>query len=258
MKLHAKLVAAFFVALAGGIVSPAPPDSASAAVRSRPVIEVRDTWNLESDGQVSIRVSLTQPSTSTVAVHFQTEGRTARSGSDFERTEGVLVFAPGELQAWISPPLVDDRIHEATERFVLKLTRPRHATMRNRRAVVTVLDNDWDGTPAVSPSTDLVDAQTVRIQADDLSAGLVLFAYESEGWVTTATPYGGPCDAYVGSMTVDAHGRLDATVQVRRHFPWYDNIIRDCAVSECSINLRSERAADGNSYGRAANLAFRP
>ncbi|XP_008834081.2 sodium/calcium exchanger 1 isoform X14 [Nannospalax galili] len=60
--------------------------------------------------------------TSTVFVDFRTEDGTANAGSDYEFTEGTVVFKPGETQKEIRVGIIDDDIFEEDENFLVHLS----------------------------------------------------------------------------------------------------------------------------------------
>uniref|UniRef100_A0A8C1W9X8 Solute carrier family 8 member 1b n=1 Tax=Cyprinus carpio TaxID=7962 RepID=A0A8C1W9X8_CYPCA len=61
----------------------------------------------------------------TVSVEFRTEDGTANAGSDYEFTEGTLVFKPGETQKEIRVGIIDDDIFEEDENFLIHLSNVR-------------------------------------------------------------------------------------------------------------------------------------
>ncbi|XP_036402113.1 sodium/calcium exchanger 1-like isoform X1 [Megalops cyprinoides] len=58
----------------------------------------------------------------TVSVEFRTEDGTANAGSDYEFTEGVVIFKPGEAQKEIRVGIIDDDIFEEDENFLIHLS----------------------------------------------------------------------------------------------------------------------------------------
>ncbi|KAM9637261.1 sodium/calcium exchanger 1 isoform 3-T3 [Morphnus guianensis] len=66
--------------------------------------------------------------TNTVYVDFRTEDGTANAGSDYEFTEGTVVFKPGETQKEIRVGIIDDDIFEEDENFLVHLSNIRVST----------------------------------------------------------------------------------------------------------------------------------
>ncbi|XP_026077282.1 sodium/calcium exchanger 1-like isoform X1 [Carassius auratus] len=60
--------------------------------------------------------------TSTVSVEYRTEDGTANAGSDYQFTEGVIVFKPGETEKEIRVDIIDDDIFEEDEHFLVHLS----------------------------------------------------------------------------------------------------------------------------------------
>ncbi|XP_076798483.1 sodium/calcium exchanger 1 isoform X14 [Arvicanthis niloticus] len=63
--------------------------------------------------------------TNTVFVDFRTEDGTANAGSDYEFTEGTVIFKPGETQKEIRVGIIDDDIFEEDENFLVHLSNVR-------------------------------------------------------------------------------------------------------------------------------------
>lgn len=96
----------------------------------------------------------------TVYVDFKTEDGTAKSGEDYERTEGTLCFKPGETVKTISVTIIDDDIFEEDEHFTVRLSNIRLAGSDgkpesyngpagvlgpNSTAEIVILDDDYPG-----------------------------------------------------------------------------------------------------------------
>lgn len=77
---------------------------------------------LESQGTVKIQVLRTGRVDQEVTVHYTTVDGEAVEGSDYERTEGNLLFKSGEVEKTITVAIVDDpNGHEETEHFFVEL-----------------------------------------------------------------------------------------------------------------------------------------
>lgn len=64
-------------------------------------------------------------SNTTVYVDYKTEDGTANAVSDYEYTEGTLVFKPGETKKTVPVTIVDDEVFEEDEHFYLHLSNVR-------------------------------------------------------------------------------------------------------------------------------------
>ncbi|KAG8123121.1 hypothetical protein E2320_018479 [Naja naja] len=77
---------------------------------------------LENCGTVALTIARRGGDlTKTVLVDFRTEDGTANAGSDYEFTEGTVVFKPGETQKEIRVGIIDDDIFEEDENFLVHL-----------------------------------------------------------------------------------------------------------------------------------------
>ncbi|KAM6460951.1 sodium/calcium exchanger 1 isoform 3-T4 [Liasis olivaceus] len=78
---------------------------------------------LENCGTVALTIARRGGDlTKTVLVDFRTEDGTANAGSDYEFTEGTVVFKPGETQKEIRVGIIDDDIFEEDENFLVHLS----------------------------------------------------------------------------------------------------------------------------------------
>nr|XP_027790204.1 sodium/calcium exchanger 1 isoform X8 [Marmota flaviventris] len=106
--------------------------------------------------------------TNTVFVDFRTEDGTANAGSDYEFTEGTVVFKPGETQKEIRVGIIDDDIFEEDENFLVHLS---NVKVSSEASEDGILEANHISTLAClgSPST-----ATVTIFDDD-HAGIFTF-----------------------------------------------------------------------------------
>ena len=85
----------------------------------------------ENRGSVPVRVNLASPVPIEVTVAYATSDRTARSDGlvelgtlDYRSVSGTLTFKPGQTEQWIHVPIVDDRIGDSGEEFLITLSNP--------------------------------------------------------------------------------------------------------------------------------------
>jgi len=114
-------------------------------------------------------VSLSQASTKTVTVAYNTTGGTASSAQNSDYVgipAATLTFNPGETQKTISVKVNGDSLIETTERFFLNLSSSVNGTFENRLGVGTILNDDL-----TAPSIPVSDKLTVEseINASDFS-----------------------------------------------------------------------------------------
>ncbi|XP_029327138.1 sodium/calcium exchanger 1 isoform X11 [Mus caroli] len=120
---------------------------------------------LENCGTVALTIMRRGGDLSTtVFVDFRTEDGTANAGSDYEFTEGTVIFKPGETQKEIRVGIIDDDIFEEDENFLVHLSNvrvssdvsedgilePNHASSiaclgSPSTATITIFDDDHAG-----------------------------------------------------------------------------------------------------------------
>ncbi|XP_023183209.1 sodium/calcium exchanger 1 isoform X1 [Xiphophorus maculatus] len=106
----------------------------------------------------------------TVSVEYRTEDGTANAGSDYEFTEGVVVFKPGETVKEIRVGIIDDDIFEEDENFLIHLSNVKVLTSEGEEPEENESANHVDSVACVGiPST-----ATVTIFDDD-HAGIFTF-----------------------------------------------------------------------------------
>ncbi|XP_029707300.1 sodium/calcium exchanger 1a isoform X2 [Takifugu rubripes] len=149
-----------------------------------------------------------------VLVNYQTEDGTARSDSDYQFTEGALLFQPGETQKVISINIVDDDIFEEDEHFLVHLSNVTVLSEGNAKvscatlshpctAKITILDDDHAGiftfeeeTVTVSKSVGVLEVKVLRKSG---ACGVVVVPYST----AQGTAKGG------GENFEDTHGVLE-------------------------------------------------
>ncbi|XP_067222728.1 sodium/calcium exchanger 1b [Chanodichthys erythropterus] len=178
---------------------------------------------LENCGTVAVNVvrrggDLTQ----TVSVEFRTEDGTANAGSDYEFTEGTVIFKPGETQKEIRVGIIDDDIFEEDENFLIHLSNVRvlhegdepEATETNHvetiatlgvpsTATVTIFDDDHAGIftfeEPVTHVSESVGVMEVKVLRTSGARGVVSLPYKT----VEGTARGG------GEDFEDSHGVLE-------------------------------------------------
>ena len=98
----------------------------------------------ERDGHIDVPVRRSGDITHAQSVSYHLQPGTATPGSDYEATDGVLTFLPGETQKSIPVQLVDDTLPEVTETLFLSLSNPFSGTPLSGQSVATlsILDDD--------------------------------------------------------------------------------------------------------------------
>ncbi len=90
-----------------------------------------------------VTVSLLNPISKDVMVHYQTVDKMALSGKDYTATVGDLTIPANTTSAKIQIPILNDNIKETTETFAVKFSNPVNALLpKNASVTVTILDDD--------------------------------------------------------------------------------------------------------------------
>lgn len=158
---------------------------------------------LENCGSVALNVVRRGGDlTSTVSVNYRTEDGTANAGSDYQFTEGVIVFKPGETEKEIRVEIIDDDIFEEDEHFLVHLSNVRvlsegtnHENSISNHvdslaglglpstATVTIFDDDHSGIfmfeepmMHVSESIGVMEVKVVRMSG---ARGVVVVPYKT-------------------------------------------------------------------------------
>ncbi|KAM3862639.1 sodium/calcium exchanger 1-like [Diretmus argenteus] len=160
----------------------------------------------------------------TVSVDFRTEDGTANAGSDYEFTEGVVVFKPGETVKEIRVGIIDDDIFEEDENFLIHLSNVKVLTAEGEEpedgeaanhvdtvaclglpstATVTIFDDDHAGIftfeEPVSHVSESVGTMEVKVLRTSGARGVVKLPYKT----VEGTARGG------GEDFEDSHGILE-------------------------------------------------
>ncbi|XP_044162490.1 sodium/calcium exchanger 2 isoform X2 [Bufo gargarizans] len=103
---------------------------------------------------------------STFYVDYKTEDGSANAGSDYEYSEGTLIFKPGETQKEIKIGIIDDDIFEEDEHFFVRLMNLRVGDAEG------MFESDEDGHPKARLVSPLIATVTIL---DDDHAGIFTF-----------------------------------------------------------------------------------
>ncbi|XP_076599192.1 sodium/calcium exchanger 1b isoform X1 [Chaetodon auriga] len=160
----------------------------------------------------------------TISVEYRTEDGTANAGSDYEFTEGVVVFKPGETLKEIRVGIIDDDIFEEDENFLIHLSSVKVLTSEGEEpeegesanhvdsvaclglpstATVTIFDDDHAGIftfeEPVCHVSESVGTMEVKVLRTSGARGVVMLPYKT----VEGTARGG------GEDFEDIHGILE-------------------------------------------------
>jgi hypothetical protein len=112
-----------------------------------PAVQVSSPSVTEGDGGTTVArvvVSISKPSSRSVAVAFRTSDFTAKSPGDYTAKSGVLVYNPGQTSKTIDIVVSADNVTEGSERFLVYFSRFVNARSIDvsPKTVVTILDDD--------------------------------------------------------------------------------------------------------------------
>uniref|UniRef100_A0A8C6UDQ3 Solute carrier family 8 member 1b n=1 Tax=Neogobius melanostomus TaxID=47308 RepID=A0A8C6UDQ3_9GOBI len=106
----------------------------------------------------------------TLSVEYRTEDGTANAGSDYEFTEGVVMFKPGETLKEVRVGIIDDDIFEEDENFLIHLSNVKVLTSEGEEPEEGESANHFDSVACLG----LPSSATVTIFDDD-HAGIFTF-----------------------------------------------------------------------------------
>ncbi|XP_070771587.1 sodium/calcium exchanger 1b isoform X16 [Enoplosus armatus] len=130
----------------------------------------------------------------TISVEYRTEDGTANAGSDYEFTEGVVVFKPGETMKEIRVGIIDDDIFEEDENFLIHLSNVKEGESANHvdsvaclglpsTATVTIFDDDHAGIftfeEPVCHVSESVGTMEVKVLRTSGARGVVVLPYKT-------------------------------------------------------------------------------
>ena len=97
----------------------------------------------EDSSTVSLTVALSGASGQAMTVDYATADGTAKAGSDYTATSGMLTFRSGEKSKTVSISITNDSIDENNETFTVSLSDPSGAMLGSAdEATVTIIDDD--------------------------------------------------------------------------------------------------------------------
>uniref|UniRef100_A0A8C4TRJ7 Solute carrier family 8 member 2b n=1 Tax=Erpetoichthys calabaricus TaxID=27687 RepID=A0A8C4TRJ7_ERPCA len=139
---------------------------------------------------------------STFYVDYRTEDGSANAGSDYEYSEGTLIFKPGETRKEIQVGIIDDDIFEEDEHFFVRLLNlrvgdaegmfecdsspnsPKGRLVEPVMAMVTILDDDHAGIftfgERVTRVSESVGTMEVAVLRNSGARGTVVVPYHTE------------------------------------------------------------------------------
>ena len=130
---------------------------------AEPSISAADITTTD-ESVANITISLSAPSSRTVAVLATTSGITATEGTDYTATSTNVQIPPGNTFTTLSIPLNDDTLDELNETFEVGFSNPSNASIFDNNTVVTIADNDLAPSVSISGQTIVDDNGTLAPQ----------------------------------------------------------------------------------------------
>jgi hypothetical protein len=159
----------FDVQLANAVHTTLVDSLATATIidRDPPNIRVDDVSASET-GTVTFTVSLSEPTTLDVTVHWLLDDGSALGGADFQDAEGDLVIPAGQTTGAIVVSILEDTIDESAESFTVLLASAINGTILDDRGTAIISDDD------PRPTASIADASIVEGSGGATSAVLTV------------------------------------------------------------------------------------
>ena len=159
-----------------------------------PQVSIADA-QLWEGSTTDVIISLSEISGVPATIDYETRAHTsagasaARAGSDYRAiSSGTVTIPPGALTAAVTLETFDDTAREGAETLLIVLTGAAHATVDERAAVVTILDDEACVTP-----TNPID-EPLSISIDDVTVD------EDDGTVSVTVQYSRICAGFVDAV----------------------------------------------------------
>lgn len=174
-----------------------------------------------NEGMVLLRLS--QAADKAIEVNFKTEADDAEAGVDFQLTEGMVVFAPGETERVVTVTVLGDTVEEEDETFRLVLDSPVGAELEKAEAIVTIVDDD-----AVTGEAPRLTIEDVAVDEGDEGVTLATFEVRLIGTPLSDEPI------TVSYRTAD----LSATVSDGDYLPTGGVLTFDAGTAEQTFDVQ--------------------
>ena len=208
--------------------TPAPPSLTGTVEGAGRTLSVADVSAAETDGALRFTVSLNAAAADPVTVSYATENDTATAGHDYRGVSGTLTFPAESSQAQqVEVAIVDDRVAEGNETFLLLLGDASGASLAAESAIATIVDDDGRSVRAYPAALNVTEGGTatytialgsqptgtVSVSVIPGSAELTvqpeLLSFTSTGWQaaqTVTVSAGDDQDAEADAPVAVAHG----------------------------------------------------
>ena len=178
-----------------------------------PTLSIADATAAEAEGNLQLRVTLSEQSERRVSANYATSDGSATAPGDYTATSGTLSIEAGQTEGTIWVPIVHDGVLEPDETLTLTLSNPQNATLLDGFATATITDSGH------LPTVSVTDVSGVE---DDVGSLLFEVSLDAAGGVATTVDYattdgtataGADYTATQGSLTFAA-GEVRKTIAV--------------------------------------------
>ena len=168
----------------------------------------------EGSGELTIPISLTNPSGTDTTVQYETSNGTAESGTDFQAASGTLTIPAGSTSANIPIQLLDNTVYDGSKSFAVSLSNPSGATLGTASAAITLTDNETLPTLGFSETAITANEEDGTVTLPVLLSGPAAFSVTADYATSDGTAVAG--DDYTstsGTITIPA-GSTTATITI--------------------------------------------
>ena len=176
-----------------------------------PTLSIRDTRVAECDGPAEFQICLSEVSDEDVTVTYSTADGSAISPGDYASGSAVLTIPAGQQCVTFTVAVVDDGVDEGDETFLVNLSNPTAATIRDGEGVGTIVDCR---PPTVSITGDVIsecdEDVTLNVCLSEVSDTPVSIDFATaDGTATAGVDY----NSASGTITIPA-GQLCTTITI--------------------------------------------
>ena len=148
------------------------PDSATMTIiddDDAPGASIGDDGGLEDAvGKLSFDVTLGAASGKEISLDYATANDTATAGSDYTASSGTLIFSPGDRKKTVEVSVTADGVHEADERFKVRLSEQTNVTLDDSEAIGTIQNDDAQLSIADAAASEADRELSFTVKADGL------------------------------------------------------------------------------------------
>jgi hypothetical protein len=213
-----------------------------------PSITVNDVIVDEDGGPATFTISLSQSTTVSVTVDYETTEGTATDPEYYTAKSGQVTFDPGQVSKQVNVTIIDNEDNEPDKIFYLDLTDTTWGNIIDSRGQCTITNDDVGYTPT-SPVTNNLYMEFCTHADDDMSTAIDTSGNDRHATVVGSPPivtgYIGNCRSYgtnnyyldLGQITTAGWSRLTVSL-------WFK-----VASSNSGVLIGKDPAGTGNDTG---------